>query len=81
MSDETLGLISLGLLGPLVWASWRAWGSWALGASWCSDMRGFLFPVGLVRWMRMRGGGMYWVGGLGCGAGFERTPPIATRRG
>jgi hypothetical protein len=23
---------------------------------------GFLFPVGLVRWMRMRGGGMYWVG-------------------
>jgi hypothetical protein len=24
---------------------------------------GFLFPVGLVRWMRMRGGGMYWVGG------------------
>ena len=22
---------------------------------------GFLFPVVLVRWMRMRGGGMYWV--------------------
>jgi hypothetical protein len=25
---------------------------------------GFLFPVGLVRWMRMGGGGMYWGGSI-----------------
>jgi hypothetical protein len=35
------------------------WNSWALGASWCSDMRGSSFRVVLVRWMRMGGGGMY----------------------
>src|ERR1019366_1599122 len=64
MSEETLGLISFGLLGPLAWSSWRVWNSWALGASWYSDMRGSSFRVGLVRWMRMRGGGMYWEGGL-----------------
>src|ERR1019366_8551256 len=57
MSEETLGLISLGLLGPLVWSSWRVWNSWTLGASWCSDMRGSSFRVVLVRWMRFGGWG------------------------
>ena len=34
----------------LVWSSWTVWNSWGLEAafceSWCSDMRGFLFPGG-----------------------------------
>jgi hypothetical protein len=47
------------------------WGVVVLGHA------GSSFRVGLVRWMRMRGGGMYWEGGLCCRAWFDRTPLIA----
>src|ERR1700691_1071511 len=62
MSEDSLGLISLGSWGCAVCSSWGAWGSWDLGASWCSDMVG---PRVLVR--RMCGGraGMSYAEGVG----------------
>src|ERR1035437_6120198 len=71
MSEAILGLISLGLWGPLAaWSSCWVWNSRALGASWCSDMLGLLFAGSSSEYAGSMNGYPASVGGVWRACGF-----------